>query len=192
MTTTEAELTAAIAERTGADAGGRRWHTIDEPAAALDEVLPQPFERTALSLAAVAAEAFADGDVERDGEVAALRPAEVDADLPVGRRRGFAVAAAAQAGVPFDVIVTSERAGAYNGGTVQVMDIRAGYCAVDDFSTVSIDAVEMLFRATSALRHLRDDTNSRHIRAFDDSRYAGSPAASHRSSTGTSRRCRSA
>lgn len=56
-----------------------------------------------------------------------------------------------------------------NQGRTQVMDIRAGYCAVEDFSTVSIDAVEMLFRATSALRHLRDDTNSRHIRAFDDS-----------------------
>ena len=56
-----------------------------------------------------------------------------------------------------------------NGGTVQVMDIRAGYCAVDDFSTVSIDAVEMLFRATTALRHLRDDSNTRYIRSFDDS-----------------------
>jgi PleD family two-component response regulator len=56
-----------------------------------------------------------------------------------------------------------------NQGVVQVMDIRAGYCAVEDFSTVSIDAVEMLFRATTALRHLRDDANTRHIRAFDDS-----------------------
>jgi PleD family two-component response regulator len=55
-----------------------------------------------------------------------------------------------------------------NQGATSVMDIRAGYCAVDDFSTVPIDAVEMLFRATTALRHLRDDTNARHIRAFEE------------------------
>lgn len=53
-------------------------------------------------------------------------------------------------------------------GQAHAMDIRAGYCAVDDFSTVSIDAVEMLFRATTALRHLRDDATARYIRAFDD------------------------
>jgi PleD family two-component response regulator len=53
-------------------------------------------------------------------------------------------------------------------GNAHAMDIRAGYCAVDDFSTVSIDAVEMLFRATTALRHLRDDATARYIRAFDD------------------------
>lgn len=53
-------------------------------------------------------------------------------------------------------------------GGEHLMDIRAGYCAVDDFSTVSIDAVEMLFRATTALRHLRDDASARYIRAFDD------------------------
>jgi PleD family two-component response regulator len=53
-------------------------------------------------------------------------------------------------------------------GAAHAMDIRAGYCAVDDFSTVSIDAVEMLFRATTALRHLRDDATPRYIRAFDD------------------------
>lgn len=53
-------------------------------------------------------------------------------------------------------------------GTTHVVDIRAGYCAVDDFSAVSIDAVEMLFRATTALRHLRDDATPRYIRAFDE------------------------
>ena len=53
-------------------------------------------------------------------------------------------------------------------GTSHALDIRAGYCAVDDFSSVSIDAVEMLFRATTALRHLRDDATARYIRAFDD------------------------
>lgn len=53
-------------------------------------------------------------------------------------------------------------------GVQQSMDIRAGYCAVDDFSTVQIDAVEMLFRATTALRHLRDDAPTRFIRAFEE------------------------
>ena len=53
-----------------------------------------------------------------------------------------------------------------NRGAIQMMDIRAGYCAVGDFSAVSIDAVEMLFRATTALRHLREDGNPRYIRAF--------------------------
>lgn len=53
-------------------------------------------------------------------------------------------------------------------GTEQAMDIRAGYCSVEDFSTVPIDAVEMLFRATTALRHLRDEGPTRFIRAFDE------------------------
>lgn len=54
-------------------------------------------------------------------------------------------------------------------GAAHAMGIRAGYCSVEDFSAVSIDAVEMLFRATTALRHLRDDTTPRYIRAFDES-----------------------
>jgi PleD family two-component response regulator len=64
-----------------------------------------------------------------------------------------------------------------NLGATQVMDIRAGYCAVENFSTVSIDAVEMLFRATTALRHLRDDANARYIRAFDEPAAAREVAA---------------
>ena len=58
-------------------------------------------------------------------------------------------------------------------GSMHAMDIRAGYCAVDDFSAVAIDAVEMLFRATTALRHLRDDATARYIRAFDDAGVGG-------------------
>lgn len=54
-------------------------------------------------------------------------------------------------------------------GVARPLDIRAGYCAVPDFSAVSIDAVEMLFRATTALRHLREEPTPRFIRAFDES-----------------------
>jgi diguanylate cyclase (GGDEF)-like protein len=55
-------------------------------------------------------------------------------------------------------------------GATQRLEIRAGYCAVPNFSDASIDAVEMIFRATTALRHLREERSSGgfHIRAFDD------------------------
>ena len=48
--------------------------------------------------------------------------------------------------------------------------VRAGYCAVPDFSAASVDAVELLLRATTALRDLRSggDDDER-LRAFDES-----------------------
>ena len=48
--------------------------------------------------------------------------------------------------------------------------VRAGYCAVPDFSAASVDAVELLLRATTALRDLRTagDDDER-VRAFDES-----------------------
>lgn len=61
------------------------------------------------------------------------------------------------------------------GGTPMLVDgapctlsIRAGYCAVGDFSTVSVDAVELLFRATTALRQLREDPAPQFMRAFEE------------------------
>ncbi len=45
--------------------------------------------------------------------------------------------------------------------------IRAGYCAVPDFSDSPIDAVEILLRATTALRDLRKNGDPRRVRAFD-------------------------
>jgi diguanylate cyclase (GGDEF)-like protein len=45
--------------------------------------------------------------------------------------------------------------------------IRAGYCAVPDFAESSVDAVEMLLRATTALRHLRSEGNGERMRAFE-------------------------
>lgn len=46
--------------------------------------------------------------------------------------------------------------------------VRAGYCAVPDFSESPLDAVEMLLRAATALRALQDEAPGATIRAFDD------------------------
>jgi diguanylate cyclase (GGDEF)-like protein len=46
--------------------------------------------------------------------------------------------------------------------------VRAGYCAVADFSVTSVDAVEMLLRAEAALRHVRSADNGRAISAFEE------------------------
>jgi diguanylate cyclase (GGDEF)-like protein len=53
------------------------------------------------------------------------------------------------------------------GDVEKKLKIRAGYCAVPDFSESSVDAVEMLLRATTALRHLRSEGNGERIRAFE-------------------------
>jgi diguanylate cyclase (GGDEF)-like protein len=52
-------------------------------------------------------------------------------------------------------------------GLHQRVEIRAGYCAVPDFAESTIDAVEMLLRAATALRHVRDESGGA-IRAFED------------------------
>jgi diguanylate cyclase (GGDEF)-like protein len=53
------------------------------------------------------------------------------------------------------------------GDIEKKLRIRAGYCAVPDFAESSVDAVEMLLRATTALRHLRSEGNGERIRAFE-------------------------
>jgi diguanylate cyclase (GGDEF)-like protein len=45
--------------------------------------------------------------------------------------------------------------------------VKAGYCAVPDFAESSVDAVELLLRATTALRDLRSGGESDRIRAFE-------------------------
>lgn len=53
-------------------------------------------------------------------------------------------------------------------GQERRLKVKAGYCAVQDFSISEVDAVEMLLRATSALRHLRSESNgSPRMRSFD-------------------------
>lgn len=56
------------------------------------------------------------------------------------------------------------------GDSEHKVKIRAGYCAVPDFSESALDAVEMLLRATTALRHLRRadyDGDGTTIREFE-------------------------
>lgn len=53
------------------------------------------------------------------------------------------------------------------GEVEKKLKIRAGYCAVPDFAESSVDAVEMLLRATTALRHLRAEGNGERIRSFE-------------------------
>ena len=53
-------------------------------------------------------------------------------------------------------------------GADRRLTIRAGYCAVPDFAESSVDAVEMLLRAATALRQLRADGSASTIRSFDE------------------------
>ncbi|MEP7344145.1 MAG: response regulator [Gemmatimonadaceae bacterium] len=53
-------------------------------------------------------------------------------------------------------------------GAPRQLRVRAGYCAVADFSQASVDAVELLLRAATALRHGRNGEVARAITAFDD------------------------
>jgi two-component system cell cycle response regulator len=59
---------------------------------------------------------------------------------------------------------------AHRGGERSIR-IRAGYCAVPDFAQSDVDAIELLLRATTALRDLRREGNGGRIRAFQQ----GSP-----------------
>ena len=46
------------------------------------------------------------------------------------------------------------------------LQLRAGYCAVPDFAESEVDAVELLLRATTALRDLRREGGEERLRAF--------------------------
>jgi PleD family two-component response regulator len=48
------------------------------------------------------------------------------------------------------------------------LKVHAGYCAVGDFSSSAVDAVEMLLRAEAALRHVRASDSARNVSAFED------------------------
>jgi PleD family two-component response regulator len=52
-------------------------------------------------------------------------------------------------------------------GGERSLRVRAGYCAVPDFAESPVDAVELLLRATTALRDLKRDGDSDQVRAFD-------------------------
>ena len=52
-------------------------------------------------------------------------------------------------------------------GGERSLRVRAGYCAVPDFAESPVDVVELLLRATTALRELKRDNDSEQIRAFE-------------------------
>jgi len=52
-------------------------------------------------------------------------------------------------------------------GGERALRVKAGYCAVPDFAESSIDAVELLLRATTALRDLRRGGDGERVRAFE-------------------------
>jgi hypothetical protein len=52
-------------------------------------------------------------------------------------------------------------------GGERYLRVRAGYCAVADFAESPVDAVELLLRATTALRDLKRDSDTEQVRAFD-------------------------
>src|SRR3954465_11146372 len=52
-------------------------------------------------------------------------------------------------------------------GGERSLKVRAGYCAVADFAESPVDAVELVLRATTALRDLKRDGDSEQVRAFD-------------------------
>lgn len=53
-------------------------------------------------------------------------------------------------------------------GEERPLRVRAGYYAVPDFAESSVDPIEMLLRAATALRHLREEQGSGSIRSYDE------------------------
>ena len=60
-------------------------------------------------------------------------------------------------------------------GGERCVKIRAGYCAVPDFAESTVDAVELLLRATTALRDLKREGDGERVRAIEQvpTRYPG-------------------
>jgi PleD family two-component response regulator len=52
-------------------------------------------------------------------------------------------------------------------GGERYLKVRAGYCAVPDFAESPVDALELLLRATTALRDLKRDGDAEQVRAFE-------------------------
>ncbi len=54
-------------------------------------------------------------------------------------------------------------------GIAQRVELRAGYCSVADGASSAVDAVEMLLRANTALREVRDAERGDDVRIYDSS-----------------------
>lgn len=117
------------------------------------------------SLACVAITATASGE---PGEDLDPRVAEEIGDLcrrtarssdAVGRlgRSDFAILAPATGDAGAIRLAERLREGASTLAVASECDVRAGYCAYQDFSQSPVDAVELLLRAATALRHVRSE-----------------------------------
>lgn len=53
-------------------------------------------------------------------------------------------------------------------GKERPVTLRAGYAAVGDFAAASVDAVELLVRATTALHHARANASEKYVRGFEE------------------------
>lgn len=56
---------------------------------------------------------------------------------------------------------------AQGGEAGSALRVRAGYCAVPDFAAADVDAIEMLVRATAALRYLRAGDRADQVLSFE-------------------------
>jgi diguanylate cyclase (GGDEF)-like protein len=116
-------------------------------------------------------EAHATKVAERVGEIIRQRGRASDAIGRLGRSEFAVIAPSTEAEGAVRLMQRlgqSIEAESVNLGEVEKkLRIRAGYCAVPDFAESSVDAVEMLLRATTALRHLRSEGNGERIRAFE-------------------------
>ena len=108
---------------------------------------------------------------ERVGEIIRQRGRASDAIGRLGRSEFAVIAPATEAEGAVRLMQrlgqSIESESVNLGDLEKKLRIRAGYCAVPDFAESSVDAVEMLLRATTALRHLRSEGNGERIRAFE-------------------------
>ena len=108
---------------------------------------------------------------ERVGEIIRQRGRASDAIGRLGRSEFAVIAPATEAEGAVRLMQrlgqSIESESVNLGELEKKLRIRAGYCAVPDFAESSVDAVEMLLRATTALRHLRSEGNGERIRAFE-------------------------
>ena len=108
---------------------------------------------------------------ERVGEIIRQRGRASDAIGRLGRSEFAVIAPATEAEGAVRLMQrlgqSIESESVNLGELEKKLRIRAGYCAVPDFAESSVDAVEMLLRATTALRHLRNEGNGERIKAFE-------------------------
>lgn len=108
---------------------------------------------------------------ERVGEIIRQRGRASDAIGRLGRSEFAVIAPATEAEGAVRLMQrlgqSIESESVNLGELEKKLRIRAGYCAVADFAESSVDAVEMLLRATTALRHLRSEGNGERIKAFE-------------------------